>query len=191
MAVGNQVDDLPPAALAPAQQLARRVDGVIDVLGLAAAQLEDGVEPADSHLVGFAEASGNRSQTGQDLLGGLLLQPIVEQYDCRQGKWVEREDSNLLLDAVLEQAELLLADVRHQPALPVLHRDRHHHHLDGRPDACARVFLLWQGEAGRSEPGCEPQRQDFSWTNHAWHVSIFPAAAGRLPRTSLHTVLAS
>src|SRR5712692_3611334 len=246
MAVGNQVDDLPPAALAPAQQLARRVDGVVDVLVLAAAQpdlraarragracaavdarpgghragalagkclieveplelgqqlivvggevtgrLEDGVEPADSDFVGFAEASGNGSQTAQDLLGGLLLQPIVEQYDCRQGKWVEREDRNLLLDAVLEQAELLLADVRNQPALAVLHRDRHHNHLDSRPDARARVFLLWQGEAGRNEPGREPQRQDFSWTNHACTVSIFPAAAGRLPRTSLRALLAS
>src|SRR5216684_3046389 len=126
MAVGNQVDDLPPAALAPAQQLARRVDGVVDVLGLAAAQ----PDLRAARRAGRACAAVD-ARPGGHRAGALARKCLIE----------------------VEPLEL------------------------------GQQLIVVGGEvAARLEDGVEPADSDFVG---------FAAAAGRLPRTSLRTVLAS
>ena len=81
------------------------------------------VEAADKGFVLGAHAADDGFEAGLHLFGVFVLQVVVDQDDHRERKGFGGEDVDVLLDVILEDAELVAAEVRDEFAAVVLDGD--------------------------------------------------------------------
>ena len=153
----------------------------------------DLIEPPQRHFVRSAECSRQRCESFLNLFRGAALQVIVNQNGGRQRKCVRGKQSDRLLDAVLQDAEIGLLQVGHQFARTVLYRNRHNDQGDSRADSSAGILRFERRGLARTLRGGlrrpenregkqrqtdqRGQSQHFSWTFHGCTVTISAGAA--------------